>query len=88
MISMKLLILKNMVKISDSEKDQILLIKNKMNSQRDPSLVEYPTNFAINSSWFIGFIEGDGTFGIKNGSPYFQDMAAPNQAKKIQVNIR
>ncbi len=60
-----------------------------MNSQRDPSLVEYPTNFAINSSWFIGFIEGDGTFGIKNGSPYFQDMAAPNQAKKkLQVNIR
>jgi hypothetical protein len=29
-------------------------------------------DFVINSNWLIGFIEGDGTFGIKNSSPYFQ----------------
>jgi len=29
-------------------------------------------DFVINSLWLIGFIEGDGTFGIKNSSPYFQ----------------
>lgn len=29
-------------------------------------------NYSINPYWFLGFVEGEGTFGIKNLSPYFQ----------------
>jgi len=28
--------------------------------------------FTINPNWLVGFFEGDGTFGIKNGSAYLQ----------------
>jgi hypothetical protein len=72
-------------KLTDSERDKILLIKNKMNSQRVASYsasgeslnsvgasIAAADSVSINSCWLVGFIEGDGTFGIKNGSPYFQ----------------
>lgn len=56
------------------DKEKIILLKNGMNSKR-----ELFTNFYINSQinvspeWFIGFLEGEGTFGIKTGSSlYFQ----------------
>lgn len=60
--------------ISDSDKEKILSIKNGMNSGR--TVFKYDTTgpqIIINPYWFIGFIEGEGTFGIKTGSSlYFQ----------------
>jgi hypothetical protein len=54
--------------------EKIILLKNGMNSKR-----ELFTSFSINSQinvspeWFIGFLEGEITFGIKIGSSlYFQ----------------
>lgn len=45
-----------------------------MNRKREINESKNTDPFAISivSNWFIGFTEGDGTFGIKNGSPYFQ----------------
>lgn len=42
---------------------------NQGRSQYDYSLL--PTA-PINPFWFLGFVEGEGTFGIKNMAPYFQ----------------
>jgi len=52
--------------------NKILSIKNNMNSKRNPLIKLESNGFSINPCWLLGFIEGDGTFGIKNGSPYLQ----------------
>jgi hypothetical protein len=65
--------------------NQILLIKNNMNSRRVTNLNS--NSFSINSTWLIGFIEGDGTFGIKNGSPYFQ-IAQKNSSQSTLNAIK
>lgn len=67
-------------KISEEDLRKISLLKNGLNLGRlnnvDSSSLEGSAanslSCSINPNWFIGFIEGDGTFGIKNGSPYFQ----------------
>lgn len=43
-----------------------------MNSGRQ--LIDYSTipTFVFNAFWFLGFVEGEGTFGLKNLVPYFQ----------------
>jgi hypothetical protein len=71
--------------LTDVEMNQILLIKNNMNSRRVTNLNS--NSFSINSTWLIGFIEGDGTFGIKNGSPYFQ-IAQKNSSKSTLNAIK
>ena len=35
-------------------------------------LASLTNNYSIGPYWFLGFVEGEGTFGIKNLSPYFQ----------------
>lgn len=61
-------------KISSSDKENILSLKNGMNLGR--TIFKYDITgpqIIINPHWFIGFIEGEGTFGIKTGSSlYFQ----------------
>ena len=61
-------------KLSESDLNKILLLKNNMNSKR--TVFSYNTSksqIIINPNWFIGFLEGEGTFGIKTGSSlYFQ----------------
>jgi hypothetical protein len=65
-------------KISEVGLRQITSLKNGLNLGRinnvDSPNADAANSFScsINPNWFIGFIEGDGTFGIKNGSPYFQ----------------
>jgi len=49
---------------------QTLDLKDQMNTQRNPSLLSEAS--VIDPYWFIGFIEGEGTFGIKASGPYFQ----------------
>lgn len=60
--------------LSDSDKGKILSIKDGMNSGR--TVFKYETTghqIIINPNWLIGFIEAEGTFGIKTGSSlYFQ----------------
>lgn len=59
--------------LSNIEKENILSIKNNMNRKRT---LDKTNNTDLDASihpyWLIGFIEGEGTFGIKNQSPYFQ----------------
>lgn len=60
--------------LSESNKERILSIKKGMNLGR--TVFKYDITgpqIIINPNWFIGFIEAEGTFGIKTGSSmYFQ----------------
>lgn len=60
--------------LSDLDKEKILSIKEGMNLCR--TVFKYDIagpQIIINPNWFIGFIEAEGTFGIKTGSSlYFQ----------------
>lgn len=60
--------------LSSSDKGKILSFKYGMNLGR--TVFKYETigpQIIINPNWFIGFIEAEGTFGIKTGSSlYFQ----------------
>lgn len=50
----------------------IIICYNRINTKRiSPDISKIPET-SINISWLIGFIEGEGTFGFKNLSPYFQ----------------
>lgn len=87
---------KNKSHLSDSDKSKIILLKNGMNSSREKF-----TDFSINSQinvnpdWFIGFLEGEGTFGIKTGSSiYFQvaqkitSVDCLNAIKTFLINLK
>jgi hypothetical protein len=70
----KAVLIKNRNNLSNTDKERIIFLKNGMNSNRE-IITNYSINSQINvnSDWFIGFLEGDGTFGIKTGSSiYFQ----------------
>jgi hypothetical protein len=70
----KAVLIKNRNNLSNTDKERIIFLKNGMNSKRE-IITNYSINSQINvnSDWFIGFLEGDGTFGIKTGSSiYFQ----------------
>lgn len=60
--------------LSELDKDKILSIKAGMNSGRTVFKYEITRpQITINPNWLIGFIEAEGTFGIKTGSSlYFQ----------------
>lgn len=53
--------------LTDIEREKILLIKDNMNFNRTIFIPNQ--SISINPNWLIGFLEGDGTLGIKNGSP-------------------
>lgn len=65
--------------LSKEDLHRILLLKDNMNSKRevftDPFTKYIPT---INSNWLIGFLEGEGTFGIKTGSSLYLQIAQKN----------
>lgn len=60
--------------LSNSDKEKILSIKDGMNLGRKVFKHEISgPQITINPNWLIGFIEAEGTFGIKTGSSlYFQ----------------
>ncbi len=65
--------------LSDSERERILTLKNKMNSKREEYVYELTeSQIIINPNWFIGFLEGEGTFGIKTGSSLYLQVAQKN----------
>lgn len=69
-------------KLSGVNKERIINLKNGMNSKRENykySITE--SQIKINPNWLIGFIEGEGTFGIKTGSTVYLQVAQKNTSQ-------
>lgn len=66
------LLISNTTLISDNKRIEINAIIKNMNLNR--TFIDYSIIPAIiiNPFWLLGFIEGEGTFGLKNFSPFFQ----------------
>lgn len=58
--------------VKDSVKESIMKIIQSMNTGRVSYNIESIIKSDINKYWLLGFIEGEGTFGLKNLVPYFQ----------------
>ena len=68
--------------LSDVDKERIINLKNGMNSKREIytySVTE--SQIKINPNWFTGFLEGEGTFGIKTGSSLYLQVAQKNTSQ-------
>lgn len=69
--------------LSNLDKEKIIDLKNNMNSNR--KIFTYNTTksqIIINPNWFIGFLEGEGTFGIKTGSALYLQVAQKNTSQE------
>jgi len=79
----------NQKNISKDELAKIVLLKQKMNFKRefftDPNTKYTPH---INPNWLIGFIEGEGTFGIKTGSALYLQIAQNNTSSECLNAIK
>jgi hypothetical protein len=79
------------ISLSKSSYDEIVRIKRGMNSQRTTyndlllTSLAYNNNY-LNAYWLLGFIEGEGTFGIKSNVPYFQ-IAQHNRNSILMLAI-
>ena len=63
--------------------EKIMYLKNTMNTKRQ--IFTYNTTkskIIINPNWLIGFIEGEGTFGIKTGSALYLQVAQINTSQE------
>lgn len=80
----KALLIRNKNKnISVANLEKILYLKNSMNSKRE--IFTYDTTksqIIIDPNWFIGFMEGEGTFGIKTGSSLYLQVAQKNTSQE------
>jgi len=80
----KALLIRNKDKnMSDTNIEKILYLKNNMNSKR--KIFTYDTTksqIIIDPNWFIGFMEGEGTFGIKTGSSLYLQVAQKNTSQE------
>jgi hypothetical protein len=73
----------NKKKLSNTDMSKIVSLKNTMNTKRE--IFTYNTTksqIIINPNWFIGFIEGEGTFGIKTGSALYFQIAQKNTSQE------
>jgi hypothetical protein len=59
-------------RVSGENLEWAINIMNNMNSRRTEYNYSLIPSLIINPYWLLGFIEGEGTFGFKNLSPYFQ----------------
>ena len=81
----KAVLIKGNKKLSDTDMSKIVSLKNTMNTKRE--IFTYNTTksqIIINPNWFIGFIEGEGTFGIKTGSALYLQVS---QKKTSQESL-
>ena len=81
----KAVLIKGNKKLSDTDMSKIVSLKNTMNTKRE--ILTYNTTksqIIINPNWFIGFIEGEGTFGIKTGSALYLQVS---QKKTSQESL-
>lgn len=75
--------IKDNKKLSDTDMSKIVYLKNTMNTKRE--IFTYNTTksqIIINPNWFIGFLEGEGTFGIKTGSALYFQIAQKNTSQE------
>lgn len=75
--------IKDNKKLSDTDMSKIVSLKNTMNTKRE--IFTYNTTksqIIINPNWFIGFLEGEGTFGIKTGSALYFQIAQKNTSQE------
>ena len=57
--------------------EKIISLKNGMNSNREIfTFQNTKSQIRINPNWFIGFIEGECTFGFKTGSALYLQVAS------------
>lgn len=69
--------------LSNTDISKIVSLKDTMNTKRE--VFTYNTTksqIIINPNWFIGFIEGEGTFGIKTGSALYFQIAQKNTSQE------
>ena len=62
----------NTTRVSNTKLEWANSIKNNMNSSRTVFNYSLIPTLKVNPYWLLGFIEGEGSFGFKNLSPYFQ----------------
>jgi hypothetical protein len=75
--------IKDNKKLSNTDMSKIVSFKNTMNTKRE--IFTYNTTksqIIINPNWFIGFIEGEGTFGIKTGSALYFQVSQKNTSQE------
>lgn len=69
--------------LSYAEMETIISLKNGMNSKREIFTYQIKNSqIIINPNWFIGFLEGEGTFGIKTGSTLYLQVAQKNTSQE------
>jgi len=81
----KAVLIKDYIKknLSDVEMERIISIKNGMNFKREIFTYQVTNSqIIINPNWFIGFLEGEGTFGIKTGSALYLQVAQKNTSQE------
>lgn len=74
-------------KLSDDQFNRIQSIKESMNFKRTDYFGYNQNIFNITPYWLLGFVEAEGTFGIKNLTPYFQ-VAQSNKSKNLMEAIK
>ena len=76
-------LIKNKKNLSNVDVERIKYLKDSMNSKRE--IFSYnitESQIIINPNWLIGFIEGEGTFGIKTGSSMYFQVAQKNTSQE------
>lgn len=58
--------------LSQADKEWIVPLISNMNSGRESYDYSLIPTLVVNPYWLLGFIEAEGTFGIRNSVPYFQ----------------
>lgn len=72
-------IIKKKKHLTEGDKNKIISLKNGMNSQREIyKSISINSHIKVYPEWFIGFMEGEGTFGIKTGSSLYLQVAQKN----------
>ena len=74
----------NTTKISGEKLEWAISIRKNMNSSRIKYNYSLIPNLQVNPYWLLGFIEGEGSFGLKNLSPYFQIGQHTKNLKVLQ----
>ena len=80
--------IKNKKKNSNADLERIMYLKDTMNTKRE--IFTYNTTesqIIIDPNWLIGFIEGEGTFGIKTGSALYLQIAQKNTSQESLNSI-
>ena len=80
--------IKKKKKNSNADLERIMYLKDTMNTKRE--IFTYNTTesqIIIDPNWLIGFIEGEGTFGIKTGSALYLQIAQKNTSQESLNSI-